>query len=79
MNNKDLIDKLQDYFLTQDPKIVTRILANCMVDFHRLYTIEHLPFEEVDCLFKRIEENAISLRKFAENDVHEPLGMGPLR
>lgn len=79
MNNKDLIDKLEAYLLAQNPKIVARLLANTMVDFHRLYTIEYLPFEEVECLFQRIEKNAQSLREFAKNDKHEPLSMGPLK
>jgi len=79
MNNKDLIDKLQAYLLAQNPEIVARLLANAMVDFHRLYTIEHLPFDEVDCLFQRIEQNAKSLREFSQKDTHEPLTMGPLR
>lgn len=79
LNNKDLIDKLQAYLLTQNPEIVARLLANCMVDFFRLYTIKYLPFEEVESLFHRIEKNAISLREFEKKDKHEPLTMGPLK
>jgi hypothetical protein len=79
MNNKDVIDKLQAYFLQQDPQVLTRLTANMMVDFHRLYSIESLPFEEVECLFQRIERNALSLRDFVENGPKGPLTMGPLK
>jgi hypothetical protein len=77
-SNKEILDKLTDYLLTQDHKVVCRVLANHMLDQLRLHNLEILPADEADRLFKRIELNANSLRDFALNGPKGNLTCGPL-
>ena len=75
MKNVFLIDRLQEYFLTQDAKVVCRALANCLVDFHRLATFEGLPQQEADSLIDRLGKNEEFLFKFYKD---EPLSMATI-
>lgn len=65
--NKEVVDNLIEYFLTQDKKVVCRLLANAMIDYNRLYFIDSLSTSELSSLTYRIEQNSIEVRKFAEN------------
>lgn len=74
--NKEIIQKLQKYFLEEcDPKIVAYTLAGAMVDINRIhfYFQNVLPKSEVDCLLYRIEQNSNQLREFIKNGAKEPL------
>ncbi len=73
MTNKELIDKLQAYFLKQDPKVVTRILANMYIDINRVFNVEQLPDQELISLQSRMELNHNELQKFALDENPEPL------
>lgn len=66
MKNKEVMDKVTSYLLTQDPAVVARTCAALMVDINRIDMIESLPADEVECLFKRIALNSIELREFIE-------------
>ena len=65
--NKELIKELTEYFCTQDPKIVAKLLASCMIDLNRCYTIEYLSISELQSLKLRMWNNMDELRKFSEN------------
>ena len=67
MNNKEVIDALQEYFLKQDPKDIARFLANMMIDLNRFLSIEELPPDEAESLYFRIRYNVQQLRDFAKN------------
>lgn len=72
MKNKEVLDKLQYYYLTQcDPQVVARALASAMIDYHRLTDLENLPEKELKCLEQRIVLNATELESFIE---HGPTG-----
>ncbi len=67
ISNKEVIDRLIEYLLTQDPKIVARSLANAMIDFNRMYHLLDLPLNERNNLLNRIEKNSKEVRRFAEH------------
>lgn len=67
MNNKDLIDKLQDYLLTQSPQDVARIAANAMIDLGRFWDINDLDENEKNCFLERMAHNVNQLKKFAQD------------
>lgn len=62
--NKEVIDKLQDYFMKQDIKLVCRALAGTMIDINRIMNIEYLPQEEYLLLIARLMANNTQLMKF---------------
>ena len=76
--NKEVIDKLQEYFLTQDPKVVCRILANIMIDVRRIHWSHNLPEDELERLVERIKKNSEQLKDFIENGPRGNLTCGPL-
>jgi hypothetical protein len=67
MDNKQVIQKLVDYYVTQDPAMVARALANALVDFNRFANLPHLPDEERECLFARLKANCDELQDFIAN------------
>lgn len=73
MTNKELIEKLQAYFLKQDPKVVTRILANMYIDVNRWSNSHKLSVREKNLLKLRASLNNMELEKFALDDNPEPL------
>jgi hypothetical protein len=64
MKNKEVIAKLQEYLLTQDPKIVAYACACVMVDMSRLASLDDLPEKEAVSLIGRIYLNARQLSEF---------------
>lgn len=77
-SNKQLIDELESYFCTQDIKIVSRALANCMIDLNRIYAIKYLKKDEIELLRLRLEHNSNELNKFSENGPQGDLKMTDL-
>lgn len=69
--NKEVIDALENYFMQQDPKIIARTLAACMIDFNRLMNFDELGKNEQECLRYRLQKNMEELGKFVENDPTE--------
>jgi len=69
MQNKDVIDKMQNYFLQQDPASVARILAAVMIDLNRLSNIKLLGKDEKASLLNRLKLNAYQVQKFARGDI----------
>lgn len=78
ITNKEVIDQLQDYFLKQDPKDVARLLANMMIDMHRVATVCSLPEDEQESLSTRIQINSSTLQEFVENGFKGDFSFGPL-
>lgn len=69
MTNKDLIDKLCKYFKEDcDHDIVCRLLANMMIDMHRIRNFEHIAHEERESLNLRMIHNEFQLEKFIKKD-----------
>jgi len=66
LTNKHLVKKLIEYFLTQDPETVGRILANTLLDHHRMLNYTSLPDEEVESLDARIRMNEEVFLEFAK-------------
>ena len=74
MKNKEIIDKLTDYFIKEgDPQIVARILAGMMIDFNRILHFHELPDDEKTSLVERMRLNNEELMKFAREGGHQPL------
>lgn len=68
MDNKEVLDKLQKYFLDQcDPKVVARSLASCMIDFNRLHYYDNLSESQAKNLNYRIYEMVKELHKFIKD------------
>lgn len=67
MTNKELLDKLQEYYLTQDPKTVARCLANCMLDIMRTFCFLELHPDERRSLVERNFQNNRQLQQFIKN------------
>lgn len=65
--NKEVIDKLTEYFITQDKKTIARSLANMMIDFNRIFYLKSLPEDERVLLNARIIANMLALRKFIKD------------
>lgn len=66
MTNKEVIEKLTEYFLKQDHRTVCRTLANYWLDQHRMVNIERLPKDEAERLLIRMKANARTLNMFVE-------------
>ena len=79
MSNKDLLDKLTEYLLTQDVKVICRALANAMLDQHRIHNLIRLDPGTKIHLFKRIKLNAESLDDFYKNGPKGNFSCGPVK
>jgi hypothetical protein len=66
MDNKEVMDRLQEYYLTQDPKVVALCLASAMIDINRIYNLNDLPQAESESLRVRITLLVKELHKFIE-------------
>lgn len=64
MENKEVIDKLQAYFLEQDHELIARMAAALLVDLHRMATFGLLPEDERQSLVERVRKNSIELEAF---------------
>jgi len=65
--NKQVIDSLTEYFLTQDPRTVCRLLANHMIDAHRMFNFDNLPDPEKECFIFRMKKNEEYFQKYIES------------
>lgn len=65
--NKEVIDALTKYFVTQEPETVARCLAAMMIDFNRIFYLKELPEAEKAMLNARVIANVLSLRKFIKD------------
>lgn len=65
--NKEVIDALQDYFLTQDPKTMCRTLAALMIDMNRMMRLDELGVDERNNLLARMILNQEQLYKFIKD------------
>ena len=61
------MQKLVEYFLTQDRESVARACAGFMIDMCRIRSMSDLPEKELACLLERIDKNAQAVGKFAKN------------
>jgi hypothetical protein len=67
MDNKQVIERLTEYFMTQDKHIIARCLANSLLDFHRYYNWDSLPQPELECLLERTRLKSKELEKFVRS------------
>lgn len=67
MTNKEVINKLTEYYLTQDPKVVCRFLANCMIDINRFLNIDSLPIKEGEQLVERAMINMKAVKEYLKD------------
>lgn len=68
ITNKEVIDKLQQYFLKQDAKVVARMLANQIIDLNRLWGIESLDKDERLSLTERMGHNLKEFHKLIRSE-----------
>ena len=66
-SNKEVIEKLTEYFLESDPKVVARTLAGLMIDLNRISNYESLELDEQKNLLDRMALNYQQLHDFVEN------------
>ncbi len=69
---KGVIDRLQAYFLEQDPAVIARLLANTMTDVHRFVCFDTLSEDEAHRLIVRSIHNSKQLDNFAKGKDNEP-------
>jgi hypothetical protein len=67
MDNKEVIDRLQAYYLTQDPSVVARALASILIDMNRLKHFGELGDKEAQCLEIRLNLMMDELQDFVKN------------
>jgi hypothetical protein len=67
ISNREIIKRLKEYFLENDPEIVAHLLASSMIDFNRLLHPEQMTPNEMECLWKRMKLNNDQLINFVEN------------
>jgi hypothetical protein len=65
--NKEVMDALTKYFITQDKETVARCLAGMIIDFNRIHHLKILPADEKALLNARVIANVLSLRRFIKN------------
>lgn len=63
MNNKEALEKIKAFLLTQDPETVADVLAGHMIDVNRLANLKDLPEDERKNLWNRIHLNAQEIRR----------------
>lgn len=66
-SNKEIIDKLVEYFMTQDKLSLSVIVANYMIDFNRIFYLHKLDESEKINLQFRIEMIVKQLDSFVKN------------
>jgi hypothetical protein len=76
--NKEVIESLVDYFITQDPKIVATLLAAQMIDMNRFYNMAKLPKDEKKLLMKRLKHNIDQLHSFIRHGPNGDLTYGDI-
>lgn len=67
ISNKEVIDKLQAYFIAQDPNEIARAFAGMMLDIHRIVIMDELPDGEAINLKNRMILNSQALMDFVKN------------
>lgn len=67
MTNKQVIEKLQKYFLEQDRETVARGYANALIDINRYLNIDKLPNDEKDHLIMRSNITINEIKKLMED------------
>ncbi len=68
MTNKEVVDKLQKYFLEQDPKDMARLCANFFLDLNRFYIFDTLNDLEKYHLQWRNKKNMHEVYKFLKKE-----------
>lgn len=64
MNNKQAIEKIKEYCLTQDKENVCHALAALMIDINRIYYIDRLDEKERHNLQMRMKINIAEMQRF---------------
>lgn len=67
ISNKEVIDKLEAYFVEQDSRAIARAFAGMLLDIHRVVMIEQLPDGEAINLKNRMILNSQALMDFVKN------------
>lgn len=66
MKNKEVMDRLQKYFMSQKPESVARICASMMIDLNRFYVKDFLSDDEYGHLLERTRHLTQELKKFID-------------
>lgn len=64
--NKEIINELTEYFITQDIHVVAKTLAATMIDVKRMWEFQSLELEEQKSLLYRVQMNVETIKKFAQ-------------
>lgn len=57
MTNKEMIEKLTNYFMSQDSLLVANSCAHLIIDLNRFYNFNDLSENERNDLFERVSYN----------------------
>jgi hypothetical protein len=66
MENKELVEKLIEFFRTQDIELIYRLLANCMIDNNRWLNLNEFSTQERRSFIQRMKINDNEITKFAK-------------
>jgi len=77
LTNKEVVEKLETYFLEQDHKVVCRLLANMRIDIHRFNYLDQFSNDELISFLRCQEMNKRELEDFIKNGPRGPLTMRP--
>lgn len=67
MDNKEAIERLTEYYLTQDPAIICKALASAQIDINRFMTANQLDEKQRKCLIYRSRLLIKEIQKFLKN------------
>ena len=68
MTNKEVVRKLEAYFIGQDAKVIAKLCANAFIDINRFLNFDELSKAEQDLLIMRTRANCASVAHFVTND-----------
>ena len=67
ISNKELIERLKNYYMEQDPEVVAHCLAAAQIDLSRVFNLDDLPEPELLSLQIRLQLHETQLIDFIEN------------
>ena len=67
MENKESLQRLKEYLLSQPPEVVATICSGLMLDIHRYANFSQLSKHEVNSLVGRTLKNSEQVQNFIKN------------
>lgn len=74
-SNKEVIEKLVEYYLKQDPERVARLCANFAVDLNRFLYIDYLDKDERDEFLLRMTYNVSNIHNLVREDDEQEIDL----